>query len=197
MKRVERALLSVYDKTGLLPFARDLAAVGITLVSTGGTARALREGGLEVVDVATVTGFPEMMDGRVKTLHPRVHGALLARRDEFNHLAAAAAHGIELIDLVVVNLYPFEQTIAQPGVTPDEAIEQIDIGGPAMLRSAAKNHAAVTVVCDPSDYDVVLAELRANGNETTLATRQALARKVYETTSRYDRAIADWLAKQA
>lgn len=193
VKRVERALLSVSDKTGLVEFARGLSELGVTLLSTGGTARALREAGLTVTDVSQVTGFPEMMDGRVKTLHPKIHGALLARRDVPAHLAACAEHGIELIDLVVVNLYPFAATIAKPDVTLEEAIEQIDIGGPSMLRSSAKNHAAVTVVCNPGRYDTVLAELRANAGETTAETRRQLACEVFRHTSEYDRQIADYL----
>ncbi len=195
MKRIERALLSVSDKTGLVEFAAGLREMGVALVSTGGTAKALREAHLEVTEVSQVTGFPEMMDGRVKTLHPRIHGALLARRDRPEHLAACREHGIELIDLVVVNLYPFEQTVARAGVTVEEAIEQIDIGGPAMLRSAAKNHAAVTVVCNPARYAEVLAELRANDGATQAATRRQLAVEVYAHTAAYDRAIAEYLSQ--
>ncbi|NUQ00591.1 MAG: hypothetical protein HUU35_12130 [Armatimonadetes bacterium] len=195
MRRVQRALLSVSDKAGIVEFAAGLVELGVTLLSTGGTARALREAGLTVLDVAEVTGFPEMMDGRVKTLHPRVHGGLLACRDVAGHLAACQEHGIELIDLVAVNLYPFTQTIARPEVTFAEAIEQIDIGGPAMLRSAAKNHSAVTVVCNPTDYAVILDELRAGDGQTALATRQRLARDVFRHTAAYDQAIAEYLTK--
>lgn len=195
MKPIERALLSVSDKTGLAEFAAGLAELGVELISTGGTARALRESGLAVRDVAEVTGFPEMMDGRVKTLHPRVHGGLLARRDRPEHLAACEEHGIPLIDLVAVNLYPFQETVARPGVTIDEAIEQIDIGGPAMLRSAAKNYAWVTVVCNPQRYPDVLKEMKANGGATLAATRRALAREVFAHTAAYDRAIAQYLLR--
>jgi phosphoribosylaminoimidazolecarboxamide formyltransferase/IMP cyclohydrolase len=193
MKRVERALLSVSDKTGLADFAQGLAELGIEILSTGGTAKALRETGVRVTDVSEVTGFPELMDGRVKTLHPRIHGALLARRDVPAHLAACAEHEIGLIDLVAVNLYPFARTVATPGVTLAEAIENIDIGGPSMLRSAAKNYAAVTVICNPARYAEVLAQLRTGDGCTTLATRWALACEVYAHTSEYDRQIAEYL----
>ncbi|MBI2299509.1 MAG: hypothetical protein HYU66_11305 [Armatimonadetes bacterium] len=194
MRPIERAPLSVSDKHGLAEFAGGLAELGIEILSTGGTARALREAGLAVRDVAEVTGFPEMMDGRIKTLHPKIHGGLLARRDVPAHLEACLEHGIGLIDLVVVNLYPFQQTIAKPGVTLEEAIEQIDIGGPAMLRSAAKNHAAVTVICNPARYGSVLAEMRAHGGATLRATRLALACEVFAHTAAYDQAIAAYLA---
>jgi phosphoribosylaminoimidazolecarboxamide formyltransferase/IMP cyclohydrolase len=189
-----RALLSVSDKSGLVPFARGLAAKGVELVSTGGTARTLREAGLAVQDVSELTGFPEMLDGRVKTLHPVVHGGLLARRDLPEHMAAIEAHHIGLIDLVVVNLYPFCETAAKPGVHPDEVIENIDIGGPSMLRSAAKNFAAVWVVVDPSDYARVLAHVEAGTDDAAL--RRLLAEKVYAHTSAYDAAIATWFAQQ-
>ena len=192
-----RALLSVSDKSGLVPLARELAALGWELVSTGGTARALREAGLAVADVSDVTRFPEMLDGRVKTLHPAVHGGLLARRDVAEHVAAIAEHGIAPIDLVVVNLYPFRETVARGGVTFEEAIEQIDIGGPSMLRSAAKNHDAVTVVVDPRDYDPVLAALRAGDAAAAHALRRRLAAKVFAHTAAYDAAIAAWFAEQA
>jgi phosphoribosylaminoimidazolecarboxamide formyltransferase / IMP cyclohydrolase len=186
------ALISVSDKTGIVPFARELAdRHGFRILSTGGTARVLAEAGVPVVEVGDYTGFPEMMEGRVKTLHPKIHGGLLCRRDKPAHMEQAAAHGIGMIDMVVVNLYPFEETVARPGVARDEAIEQIDIGGPSMLRSAAKNHAAVTVVTDPGDYPRVLAAL---GDETALAAlRRELAAKVYARTSAYDAAIADYL----
>ena len=189
MRRIERALLSVSDKTGLAEFAAELDKLGVKNISTGGTARVLRDAGVPVTDVSEVTGFPELMDGRVKTLHPKIHGALLARRDDPEHLAACAEHGIELIDLVVVNLYPFQQTVARPGVTFDEAIEQIDIGGPAMLRSAAKNCEAVTVICNPGQYPIVLKEMKANGGNTLPATRRTLAEIVFRHTADYDRAI--------
>jgi phosphoribosylaminoimidazolecarboxamide formyltransferase/IMP cyclohydrolase len=184
-----RALLSVSDKTGLLPFARALADRGWTLLSTGGTARALREGGLQVTEVSEVTGHPEMMEGRVKTLHPAVHAGLLGRRANEDDMAQMRAQGYEPIDLVAVNLYPFRETVARPGVTMDDAIENIDIGGPSMLRSAAKNHAGVWVVVDPADYDAILAGLEAD--DATL--RRRLAVKVFEHTSSYDRAIAGYL----
>ncbi len=191
--KIRRALLSVSDKTGLVELARGLAAHGVELLSTGGTAASLRETGLSVKDVSEHTGFPEMLDGRVKTLHPLVHGGLLFRRDLPEHVRQAEAHGIGPIDLVVVNLYPFEQTVARLGATREEAIENIDIGGPSMLRSAAKNHAAVTVLCDPADYAAVLDEMNANEGATTLPTREWLARKVFALTSRYDGAIAAYL----
>jgi len=190
---LRRALLSVSDKTGLIPFATALAARGIALISTGGTAAALRDAGLMVTDVAEVTGFPEMMDGRVKTLHPGVHGGLLALRDDAAHLAAMAAHGIGAIDLLVVNLYPFEETVAA-GADHDSCIENIDIGGPAMIRAAAKNHAFVSVVVDVADYDGVLAELDANDGQTRLAFRQVLAQRAYGRTAAYDAAVSTWMA---
>src|SRR5476651_1343134 len=182
------ALLSVSDKRGLVEFATALVRQhGYKLLSTGGTAKLLAGAGLPVTEVGEHTGFPEMMDGRVKTLHPKIHGGLLARRDLPEHLAAAAAHGIALIDLVVVNLYPFEQTVAKPGVHFDEAIENIDIGGPSMLRSAAKNHASVTVVCDPADYASTLAAMANPGDPAALAElRRRLALKVFQRTARYD-----------
>ncbi|MEP6729998.1 MAG: bifunctional phosphoribosylaminoimidazolecarboxamide formyltransferase/IMP cyclohydrolase [bacterium] len=189
-----RALLSVSDKTGLLDFARGLHALGWELISTGGTARALREAGIPVQDVSDVTQFPEMLDGRVKTLHPGVHGGLLARRDLPEHMSAIAEHGIEAIDLVAVNLYPFRQTAARAGVAPEEVIEQIDIGGPSMLRSAAKNFASVTTVVDPADYSQVLARL--TGPDDALDFRRTLASKVFEHTAAYDSAIAAWFAGQ-
>ena len=189
-----RALLSVSDKTGLTDLARGLKERGWDLVSTGGTARALREANVPVRDVSDVTQFPEMLDGRVKTLHPAVHGGLLARRDLPEHMAAIAEHGIEPIDLVVVNLYPFRQTAARAGVTPEEVVEQIDIGGPSMLRSAAKNFASVTTVVDPADYPSVLAAITAGDDD--LDFRRRLAAKVYEHTAAYDAAIAAWFAGQ-
>lgn len=189
-----RALLSVSNKTGLTDFARSLADLGWELVSTGGTARAVREAGLQVRDVSEITHVPEMLDGRVKTLHPAVHGGLLARRDLPAHMAALAEHHIGTIDLVAVNLYPFRETAATPGVHPDEVVEQIDIGGPSMLRSAAKNFAAVWVIADPSDYARVLAALQANDDDLDL--RRALAEKAYAHTAAYDAAIAQWFAAQ-
>jgi phosphoribosylaminoimidazolecarboxamide formyltransferase/IMP cyclohydrolase len=189
-----RALLSVSDKTGIVEFARGLAELKWELVSTGGTARVLRDAGLSVRDVSEITGFPEMMDGRVKTLHPAVHGALLARRDVPEHQAALAEHEITPIDLVAVNLYPFRETAARKNATPDDIIEQIDIGGPSMLRSAAKNFAAVWVVVDPDDYRRVLSALHAHDDDLDL--RRLLAGKVYAHTAAYDAAIASWFAIQ-
>src|SRR3954468_16867301 len=182
MAKIQRALLSVSDKSGLIPFAKVLAAAGVELISTGGTAKALREAGLAVKDISEHTGFPEMLDGRVKTLHPKVHGGLLYIRGNETHEAAVRAHDIQPIDLVVVNLYPFEQTVAKPHVTLPEAIENIDIGGPSMLRSAAKKHESVTVVVDPVDYGTVAEEIRKNG-ETTLELRRRLAAKVFARTA--------------
>lgn len=189
MPKIVRALLSVSDKTGLVPFARVLAEAGVELISTGGTAKVLRAEGLSVIELSEYTGFPEMLDGRVKTLHPKVHGGLLHLRDHPEHVATVAQHGIPPIDLVVVNLYPFEQTVARPGVTLHDAIENIDIGGPSMLRSAAKNHEFVTVVVDPSDYEAVAAQVQATG-ETTLELRRRLAARVFARTAAYDGAIA-------
>jgi phosphoribosylaminoimidazolecarboxamide formyltransferase / IMP cyclohydrolase len=193
MPKVERALLSVSDKRGLVDLARGLAALGVEMLSTGGTAKLLADAGIAVTQVSDYTGFPEMLDGRVKTLHPKIHGGLLGRRDLPAHTAAMREHGIAPIDLVVVNLYPFRETVARPGTTLDEAIEQIDIGGPSMLRSAAKNHAHVTVLVDPGDYAPVLAELRASGGSVSVATNRRLAQKVFCATACYDGAIADWL----
>ena len=195
---IKRALVSVTDKTGVVEFVKALEdEFGVEVISTGGTARVLSEAGVNVVPIERYTGFPEMMDGRVKTLHPKVHGGLLARRDNEQHMAEAAEHGIGMIDLVCVNLYEFEKTVAKPDVTFADAIEHIDIGGPSMLRSAAKNADSVTVVSDPADYERVLAEMRANDGATTLATRRALQLKVYQTTAAYDTAIAAWLGEQA
>ena len=191
-----RALLSVSDKSGLVDLARELIARHWELISTGGTATALRSAGLPVRDISEVTGFPEMLDGRVKTLHPVVHGGLLYRRDLPAHVEAVEAHGIGAIDLVVVNLYPFRETAARAGVMPHDVIEQIDIGGPSMLRSAAKNFSAVTVVCDPDDYRRVVASLDAHDDEGNLILRRDLAAKVFAHTASYDSAIAGWLQHQ-
>ena len=192
--KIARALISLSDKTGLLPFARALVEeMGVEILSTGGTARSLREAGIAVTDVAEFTGFPEIFTGRVKTLHPRVHGGLLYLRDDAGHAAQARENDIRPIDLLVVNLYPFRETVARPDVTQEEAIENIDIGGPAMLRSAAKNHRFVTVVTDPGDYSAVLEAMRANGGDTTLKLRERLAVKTYRETSAYDAAIAAYL----
>ncbi|MET0634332.1 MAG: bifunctional phosphoribosylaminoimidazolecarboxamide formyltransferase/IMP cyclohydrolase [Xanthobacteraceae bacterium] len=194
-RRISRALISVSDKSGLVELARALAQRGVELVSTGGTRKALADAGLKVLDVAELTGFPEMMDGRVKTLHPKVHGGLLAIRENKDHAASMQAHGIRPIDLLVVNLYPFEATAAK-GADFDTCIENIDIGGPAMIRAAAKNHADVTVVVEPADYAALLAELEQHGGATTLALRKKLAAKAYARTAVYDAAIANWFAEQ-
>jgi phosphoribosylaminoimidazolecarboxamide formyltransferase/IMP cyclohydrolase len=194
IRPITRALVSVSDKTGLIDFARALADHGVVLVSTGGTRKALADAGLQVTDVSEITGFPEMMDGRVKTLHPKVHGGLLAIRDNADHTAAMAAHGIAPIDLLVVNLYPFEETVAN-GAAFDHCIENIDIGGPAMIRAAAKNHGDVAVVVDARDYAAVLDELTAHKG-TTLALRKKLAAKAYARTAAYDAAISNWFANE-
>src|SRR6201982_1367674 len=193
--RVTRALLSVSDKSGLIDFARALAGHGIELVSTGGTAKAIAAAGLKVTDVSELTGFPEMMDGRVKTLHPKVHGGLLAIRDNAEHAQSMKDHGIAPIDLLVVNLYPFEATVDK-GAGFEECIENIDIGGPAMIRAAAKNHEHVAVVVEAQDYQAVLDELAANNGTTTLALRRKLAAKAYARTGTYDAAISNWFANE-
>ncbi len=193
-RKIARALLSVSDKTGLVDFARALSQSGVELVSTGGTAKALSDAGLKVVDVSSLTGFPEMMDGRVKTLHPKVHGGLLAIRGNKDHAGAMDRHGIAPIDLLVVNLYPFEETVAK-GAAYDDCIENIDIGGPAMIRAAAKNYADVTVIVDASDYTRVLEAMKANGGATTLELRKKLAAKAYARTAVYDAAISNWFAE--
>ena len=195
LRPLTRALLSVSDKTGLIDFARALSARGIELISTGGTSKAIADAGLKVIDVSDLTGFPEMMDGRVKTLHPKVHGGLLAIRENPEHEAAMLAHDIKPIDLLVVNLYPFEATIAK-GAAYDECIENIDIGGPAMIRAAAKNHADVAVVVDVADYAPLLVALDANHGATTLALRKTLAQKAYARTAVYDAAISNWFANE-
>ncbi|WP_458758829.1 bifunctional phosphoribosylaminoimidazolecarboxamide formyltransferase/IMP cyclohydrolase [Afipia sp. TerB] len=194
-RRVIRALLSVSDKSGLIEFARALAGHGVDLVSTGGTAKAIADAGLKVTDVSDLTGFPEMMDGRVKTLHPKVHGGLLAIRDNADHAKAMKDHGIAPIDLLVVNLYPFEATVDK-GASEEDCIENIDIGGPAMIRAAAKNHDDVAVVVEASDYQAVLDELAANDGATTLSLRKRLAAKAYARTAAYDAAISNWFADQ-
>jgi phosphoribosylaminoimidazolecarboxamide formyltransferase/IMP cyclohydrolase len=192
-RRITRALLSVSDKAGLVDFAKALASYNVELISTGGTAAALKTAGLKVIDVAELTGFPEMMDGRVKTLHPKVHGGLLAIRDDKKHAAAMEQHAIKPIDLLVVSLYPFEATVAK-GASFNDCIEKIDIGGPAMIRAAAKNHADVTVVVEPADYEKVLAELKQHTGMTSLELRQKLAAKAYARTAVYDAAISNWFA---
>jgi phosphoribosylaminoimidazolecarboxamide formyltransferase/IMP cyclohydrolase len=194
--KIRRALISVSDKTGIVDFARDLKNFGVEIISTGGTAKTLRDAGLDVRDVSDVTDFPEMMDGRVKTLHPRIHGGLLAVRDNPEHVAAMNKHGIEPIDMVVVNLYPFEQTIAREGVTIEEAIEQVDIGGPAMIRSAAKNFNNVVVITGSEWYDRVLEEMNRNSGALSFRTRQSLALRAFQRTKQYDEAVGLYLLKQ-
>ncbi|AJE04213.1 bifunctional phosphoribosylaminoimidazolecarboxamide formyltransferase/IMP cyclohydrolase [Geobacter pickeringii] len=196
MAKITRALISLSDKTGLVEFARELAGYGVEILSTGGTAKLLRDAGLAVKDVSEFTGFPEMLDGRVKTLHPKVHGGLLGMRSNPEHVATMKQHGIEAIDMVVVNLYPFEATVANPDCPLEDAIENIDIGGPTMLRSAAKNNADVTVVVDPTDYRTVLDEMRASGGSVSKETNFRLAVKVYQHTAAYDGAISNWLGSR-
>lgn len=192
---IRRALISVTDKTGVVEFARALVARGVTVISTGGTAKAIADAGIAVTGIESVTGFPEVMHGRVKTLHPKVHGGLLALRDHPEHAQAMREHNIESIDLVCVNLYAFEATVAAPGCTREAAIENIDIGGPSMIRSAAKNHAYVTVATDPADYNIIIAEMDAGSNATTIELRKKLAAKAFVTTARYDAAIGEYLTK--
>ncbi|MBU2101451.1 IMP cyclohydrolase [Patescibacteria group bacterium] len=192
-KNIERAIISVTDKTGVVEFAKALSEFGVHILSTGGTAKELREGGVQVTEISEHTGFPEMLDGRVKTLHPKVHGGILGIRDNPEHVRVMAAHGIEKIDLVVVNLYQFEKTVEKEGVILEDAIENIDIGGPAMLRSAAKNFRDVTAITDPTDYDKVIEEMRALGGETSLKTRFYLSKKVFALTHAYDGAISRYL----
>jgi phosphoribosylaminoimidazolecarboxamide formyltransferase/IMP cyclohydrolase len=189
---IKQALISVSDKTGILDFARALSLSGVNILSTGGTAKLLADNGIQVTEVADYTGFPEMLDGRVKTLHPKVHGGILARRDFPEHIAALEQHAIPVIDMVVVNLYPFKETVAKEHCTLEEAIENIDIGGPAMLRSSAKNHKDVVVICDPADYGVVLAELQSNEGEVAYETKFALAKKVFAHTAQYDGSITNY-----
>ncbi|MDB5761868.1 MAG: purH [Herminiimonas sp.] len=189
---IKQALISVSDKTGVLDFARELAAMNVNILSTGGTAKLLADNGIKVTEVADYTGFPEMLDGRVKTLHPKVHGGILARRDFPEHAAALEKHGIPTIDMVVVNLYPFQQTVARQHCSLEDAIENIDIGGPAMLRSSAKNHKDVVVICDPDDYGQVLTELKAHNGEVTYETKFALAKKVFAHTAQYDGSITNY-----
>jgi len=191
--QVRRALLSVSDKKGLVEFGRELSSLGIEIISTGGTARALRDAGIPVKEVSQVTGFPEMLDGRVKTLHPVIHGGILARRDIARHMGELRAHGIEPIDMVVVNLYPFEATVKARDCGYEEAIEQIDIGGPCLIRAAAKNHASVVVIVDPDDYERVVEEMKERGGKIHRRTSTELAVKAFERTSQYDGAIASWL----
>ena len=193
MRLIKRALISVSDKTGIIDFARELKHFNVEIISTGGTAKSLRDAGIDVIDISDVTGFPEMMDGRVKTLHPRVHGGLLALRDNPEHVAAMERNEIQPIDMVVVNLYPFAATIARAGVTRDEAIEQIDIGGPAMIRSAAKNARDVAVVVSPAQYDNLILELKENNGSLSGATRERLAQEAFQQTARYDSIVSSYL----
>ena len=194
MRKIQRAIVSVTDKTGVVDLVKSLSKFGVEILSTGGTAGILRAAGLPVTEISRYTGFPEMLDGRVKTLHPKVHGGLLAVRDNPEHVKTMEEHGILNIDMVVVNLYRFEKTVAREGVTLEEAVENIDIGGPAMLRSAAKNYRDVTVLVDPADYGPVLKEMEETGGATSLKTRFGLAGKVFELTRRYDGAVARYLA---
>ena len=195
--KIQRALISVSDKTGVVEFAKELSAMGVMIISTGGTAKAISAAGIDVVSVDSVTGFPEMMNGRVKTLHPKIHGGLLGLRDNAEHAAAMKEHQIEPIDLVCVNLYPFEQTVAKPGCTLEEAIENIDIGGPSMVRSAAKNNRFVTIVTNAGQYDKVLAEMKSKTGATSQELRTELARAAFSLTASYDAAISRYLNTQA
>jgi phosphoribosylaminoimidazolecarboxamide formyltransferase/IMP cyclohydrolase len=194
MKKVERALISLTDKSGIEDFARALTELGVEILSTGGTAKKMRDNGIAVTDVSEFTGFPEMLDGRVKTLHPLVHGGILNQRENADHQQQCREHGIKPIDIVAVNLYAFEKTVADPDCSLGDAIENIDIGGPTLLRASAKNYQDVTVIVDPADYEQVLSEIKESGN-TTLKTRFKLAVKVFQLTSAYDTAIADWLVE--
>ncbi|MBM4140379.1 MAG: IMP cyclohydrolase [Nitrospira sp.] len=195
MSTIKRAVISVSNKKGIVEFAKALNSTGIEILSTGGTAKTLREAGITVKDVSEYTGFPEMLDGRVKTLHPKIHGGLLSRRNNPKDMEEIKKHGISTIDMVVVNLYPFEETISKPGVTFDEAIENIDIGGPTMLRSASKNFQDVAVIVDPSDYDKIIKEMKNLNGDLSYGTRLELAKKVFRHTSRYDAIIAEYLTK--
>ncbi len=195
MPKIKRAIISVSNKKGVIEFAKALHSLGVEILSTGGTAKAMRDAGVKVKDVSDYTGFPEMLDGRLKTLHPKVHGGLLARRDNPKDMEDIKEYGIELIDMIVVNLYPFEETIAKPNVTLAEAIENIDIGGPTMLRSASKNFKDVAVVTDNNDFDNIIKEMKANKGDLSSKTRLELAKKVFRLTSKYDNAIADYLTK--
>lgn len=195
MSKVKRAIISVSNKKGIVEFAKSLSSLGIEILSTGGTARILKESGIKVKEVSEYTGFPEMLDGRVKTLHPKIHGGILSRRNNPEDMEEIKRHGIETIDMVVVNLYPFEETISKKEVTLEDAIENIDIGGPAMLRSASKNFQDVVVVIDPYDYEDVIKELRELDGDVSYNTRLKLAQKVFSHTSRYDSIIADYLGK--
>jgi phosphoribosylaminoimidazolecarboxamide formyltransferase / IMP cyclohydrolase len=195
MSKIERALISVSDKKGIVELAKELASFNIEILSTGGTARQMREAGLNVMDVSDYTGFPEMMNGRVKTLHPMIHGGLLGLRNNPEHVEVMGKHGIKKIDMVVVNLYPFKETVAKPDVTLEDAIENIDIGGPSMLRSASKNFESVTVLTEPEDYSAVIEEMKKSGGSVSRETNFRLAVKVYKKTSEYDRMITEYLTE--
>ena len=193
MGKIRRALVSVSDKSGVVELARVLADLNVEILSTGGTAKSLRQNGIEIMDVSDYTGFPEMLDGRVKTLHPKIHGGILGQRENPDHVGTMGKHGINPIDMVVVNLYPFEDTVAKSDCTLEDAIENIDIGGPAMIRSAAKNYRDVAVVVDPGDYDDLIRELRENDGQISAGTRFRLAKKVFHMTAKYDSAISNYL----
>ena len=195
MAKIRRAVISVSNKKGVVELAKELNTMGVELLSTGGTAKALRDAGISVKDVSEYTGFPEMLDGRVKTLHPKVHGGLLSRRNNPKDMEEIKKHGIETIDMVVVNLYPFEETVSKPGVSFEDAVENIDIGGPTMLRSASKNFQDVAVLVDPSDYENVIQEMKKLDGDLSYKTRLQLAKKVFSHTSRYDTIITDYLTK--
>jgi len=191
--KIQRAIISLSDKTGILEFAKELQTFGVEILSTGGTAKALREYRLKIMDVSEYTGFPEMLDGRVKTLHPKIHGGILAIRDNPAHAKKMKEHGLQSIDMVVVNLYPFEATVAKPSCPLEEAIENIDIGGPSMMRAGAKNYPYVTVIVDPADYQPILEEMKKSGGSVSKQTNFRLAKKVYQLTARYDKAISEYL----
>jgi phosphoribosylaminoimidazolecarboxamide formyltransferase/IMP cyclohydrolase len=194
--KIQRAIISLSDKTGVQDFAKELQSFGVEILSTGGTAKTLRESGLRVTDISEYTGFPEMLDGRVKTLHPKVHGGLLGIRDNPAHAQKMREQGITPIDMVVINLYPFEATVAKPSCTLEEAVENIDIGGPSMLRAGAKNYPYVTVIVDPADYRPILEEMKKSGGAVSKETNFRLAKKVYSLTARYDKAISEYLGKK-
>jgi phosphoribosylaminoimidazolecarboxamide formyltransferase/IMP cyclohydrolase len=194
--KIQRAIISLSDKTGVQDFAKELQSFGVEILSTGGTAKTLRESGLRVMDISEYTGFPEMLDGRVKTLHPKVHGGLLGIRDNPAHAQKMKEQGITPIDMVVINLYPFEATVAKPSCTLEEAVENIDIGGPSMLRAGAKNYPYVTVIVDPADYRPILEEMKKSGGAVSKETNFRLAKKVYSLTARYDKAISEYLGKK-
>jgi phosphoribosylaminoimidazolecarboxamide formyltransferase/IMP cyclohydrolase len=196
MPKIQRAIISLSDKSGIQEFAKELQAFNVEILSTGGTAKVLRESGLKITDISEYTGFPEMLDGRVKTLHPKVHGGLLGIRGNPEHVKKMNEHGIQPIDMVVINLYPFEAMVAKPNCTLEEAIENIDIGGPSMLRAGAKNYPYVTVIVDPADYRPILAEMKQSGGVVSKETNFRLAKKVYQLTARYDKAISEYLEKK-